>query len=491
MDYRFLETLRRTHPAWRLLLADHAPLIASMLFKSFVEPNVRTLSQPDLESQLDDHLHSLRAELGEGAFPRTAKQYLEDWAADERGWLRKYYPPGTDVPHFDLSTGAERAIEWLSSLRQRQLVSTESRLMMVFELLRQMAEGTVIDPEERIVELERRKAKLEREIELVREGRWQVMDPAQVKDRFLQMAATARGLLSDFREVDQNFRELDRGVRERIAVWEAGKGALLEQVLGERDAIGNSDQGKSFRAFWDFLMSPERQEELSSLLERVWALEPVQELQPDRRLLRVHYDWLSAGEVAQRTVARLSAQLRRYLDDQVWLENRRIMQVIREVEQHALALRESAPDGPFTTIDEACPEVVLPMDRPLFRPPLRPRISDEVLRVGDAAVAADALFEQVYVDKARLEALIRRALQTRSQISLAELLELHPLEQGLAELVTYFSLAADSDTAVIDDSRSHVVTFVDAAARRREATFPVVIFTREGTSQLRSAGGAA
>ena len=74
---------------WRLLLADHAPLIASMLFKSFVEPNVRTLSQPDLESQLDDHLHSLRAELGEGAFPRTAKQYLEDWAADERGWLRK------------------------------------------------------------------------------------------------------------------------------------------------------------------------------------------------------------------------------------------------------------------------------------------------------------------------------------------------------------------------------------------------------------------
>ena len=238
-------------------------------------------------------------------------------------------------------------------------------------------------------------------------------------------------------------------------------------------------------------MSPERQEELSSLLERVWALEPVQELQPDRRLLRVHYDWLAAGEVAQRTVARLSAQLRRYLDDQVWLENRRIMQVIREVEQHALALREGAPDGPFTTIDEACPEVVLPMDRPLFRPPLRPRISDELLREGDVAVAADALFEQVYVDKTRLEALIRRALQTRSQISLAELLELHPLEQGLAELVTYLSLAADSDTAVIDDSRSHVVTFIDAAARRREATFPVVIFSREGTSQVRSAGGTA
>jgi hypothetical protein len=167
------------------------------------------------------------------------------------------------------------------------------------------------------------------------------------------------------------------------------------------------------------------------------------------------------------------------------------MQLIREVEQHALALRESAPEGPFATIDEACPEVLLPMDRTLFRPPLRPRISDDTLRVGDASVPADALFEQVYVDRARLEGLIRRALQTRSQISLAELLVLHPLEQGLAELVTYLSLAADSNTAVIDDSRSHVVTFIDARARRREVTFPVVIFSRERTSQLRSTEGTA
>ncbi|MFZ5893796.1 MAG: DUF3375 domain-containing protein [Myxococcota bacterium] len=491
MDYRFLDTLRRTHPAWRLLLADHAPLIASVLFKSFIEPNVRTHSQPQLESLLDDHLHALRAELGDGAFPKTAKQYLEDWASDDRGWLRKYYPAGSDVPHFDLTTGAERAIEWLSSLRQRQLVSTESRLMMVFELLRQMAEGTMVDPEERVAELERRKAKLEQEIELVREGRWQVMDPAQVKDRFLQMAATARGLLSDFREVDQNFRDLDRGVRERIAVWEAGKGALLEQIFGERDAIGDSDQGKSFRAFWDFLMSPERQDELSSLLERVWALEPVRALQPDRRLLRIHYDWLAAGEVAQRTVARLSSQLRRYLDDQVWLENRRIMQLIRDVEQHALALREAPPEGSFATIDEACPALSLPMDRPMFRPPLRPRISAEALRAGDESATADALFEQVHVDKARLQALIGRALQTRSQISLAELLDLHPLEQGLAELVAYLSLAADSDSAVIDDSRSHVVCFVDSSARRREATLPVVVFGRERAIRLRPAGGTA
>jgi hypothetical protein len=67
------------------------------------------------------------------------------------------------------------------------------------------------------------------------------MNDAAVKDRFLQLASTARALLSDFREVEQNFRELDRGVRERIALCQGSKGELLEDILGERDAIGDSD----------------------------------------------------------------------------------------------------------------------------------------------------------------------------------------------------------------------------------------------------------
>jgi Protein of unknown function (DUF3375) len=42
--------------------------------------------------------------------------------------------------------------------------------------------------------------------------------------------------------------------------------------MGERDLIADSDQGRSFRAFWDFLMSHARQEELTQLLDRVLHL---------------------------------------------------------------------------------------------------------------------------------------------------------------------------------------------------------------------------
>jgi flagellar motility protein MotE (MotC chaperone) len=485
MDYQTLDALKRMHPAWRLLAADHAPFVISFLHHTFIQPNVRTLAQQEIIARMDDHLHHLRERLGEGKLPRTATEYLDEWARDDHGWLRKYYPPSSDEPHFDITPAAEKVIHWLGELRQRQFVGTESRLMMVFELLRQMTQGTEVDPEARIAELEKRRAQIDAEIARVRDGQIDLMDPTQIRDRFLQMAATAGGLLSDFREVEQNFRELDRAVREQVATWEGSKGALLAEIFGQRDAIGDSDQGKTFRAFWDFLMSPARQEELTSMLETVFALEAINELHPDARLLRIHFDWLAAGEIAQRTVARLSEQLRRYLDDQTWLENRRIMQLLRGIEQHAVAIRGRLPDGPFMELDDFAPDCMLPMDRPLYAPPIKPTIADQVLLDGNGGISADVLFEQVYVDKARLLAAIRRALQTRRQISLAEVVAEQPLSQGLAELVAYLAIAADDRGTVIDDEQRETIGWTDPEGGSRRATLPAIVFSRPARSEKR------
>ncbi|MCP4386573.1 MAG: DUF3375 domain-containing protein [Hyphomicrobiales bacterium] len=504
MDYRTLEAQRQQHPAWRLLRADHAPLIASFLHQAFIEPNIRTLSQPELMSRLEDLLYRLRRESGDAAFPRSAQNYLDDWASDNHGWLRKYYPPQSDEAHFDITPATEKAIGWLASLGEQQFVGTESRLLSVFELLRSLVEGAESNPERRIARLRRRQAETEEEIARAEAGRIDVMGATGVKERFLQMAATARGLLADFREVEQNFRNLDRNVRERIATWEGGKSELLAAMFDDRDAITDSDQGRSFQAFWDFLMSPERQEELTQLLAAVLDMDAVRELEPDRRLLRIHYDWLLAGEAAQRTVARLSEQLRRYLDDQAWLENRRIMELIRNIEQTALDLREAPPDGPVMELDEPAPRIVLPMDRPLFSPPLDPAVQDQLPDETHDVIPADALFGHEHVDRTRLEANIRRALQTRSQVSLSELVGEYPLEQGLSELVAYFSLAAEDETALIDDGQRQILTWTHRpTGLMRQATLPLVIYSHarivssrlerssDGTKSGRETGPAA
>lgn len=478
LDYTTLDALRRNHPAWRLLTADSAPVVASFLHRTFVSPNVRVMAQADLVEKLEDVLFSLRQSLGEKAFPRTAAQYLDEWAANDKGWLRKFYPPGSDDAHFDLTPATEKALVWLESLTQRAFVGTESRLMTIFELLRQMVEGSEADPEARIRELEKRRAEIDAEIARVREGNIALLDETALKDRFQQIAATARELLSDFREVEQNFRILDRSVRERIALWEGGKAVLLEAIFGERDAIADTDQGRSFRAFWDFLMSPARQEELSTLLESVFGLPAVQMLAPDSRLKRIHYDWLEAGEHTQRTVALLSMQLRRFLDDQAWLENRRIMEVLHGIEAKALAIRETQPSGEFMALDEASPDIELPFERPLYSPPIRPVISEQILFEGEADVATDMLFGQVVVDKALLAGWIRQSLQDKSQVTLAELLERHPLEHGLAELIAYLALASEDGKAMFDEGAPESVLWLDALGIQRRATLPRVIFAR-------------
>ena len=77
MDYQSLETLRRRHPAWRLLAADHAPLIVSFLHRSFIAPNLRSPAAPDLVSRLENLLHDLQARLGDEAFPLKQEQARE------------------------------------------------------------------------------------------------------------------------------------------------------------------------------------------------------------------------------------------------------------------------------------------------------------------------------------------------------------------------------------------------------------------------------
>lgn len=477
MDYQQLLIQRRTHPAWRLLAADNAPMIASFLHAAFIVPNVRAVARSQLASQLDDHLYQLHETAGEITFPKAAGAYLDDWASDERGWLRKYYPAGVDEAHYDLASSTEQAIDWLRHLGQRAFIGTESRLMTVFDLLHQIVDGTELDPRARIAELKRKKAEIDVEIAQIGAGRIDLMDPTQVRERFLQMAATARELLSDFRAVDHNFRSLDRQVREQIATWDGSKGALLQAIFGQRDLISETDEGKSFRAFWDLLMSPARQDELSELLASVMNLAPVRELETDGRLQRIHYDWLEAGEVTQRTVARLSEQLRRYLDDQAWLENRRIMQIMRDIEQRALALRGQIDERAFRELDTPAPQLAMPMERTLYTPPFKPKITRQILEDESETVSADALFEQIHVDPARLAANVRRALQTRRQISLADLMTEFPLEQGLAELAAYLKLATQDSKAAIDDDASEKVRWTDEQGRVREATLPLIIYS--------------
>jgi hypothetical protein len=474
--------LRDNSPAWRLLRADNAALVLSFLGRVFVTDNVRSISATELASRLDDELYALNQrdrEQGGRRYPKPAKAYLDDWAVPEVGWLRKYYPDGTDEPHYDATPAVEKALQWIRTLREREFVGTESRLNVIFELLRQIVFGTETDAGQRLAELHRQRQDIDEQIARVQAGAMPMLDEAAVRDRYQQFAATARELLADFREVEENFRKLDRQLREKITGWRGGKGELLDDVLGSRESIAGSNQGTTFQAFYGFLLSQARQEELSGLLDRVHSLTGIAER--DARLKHIHYDWLDAAERTQATVRQLSEQLRRFLDDQVWFENRQVVDILRGIEARALELRshgDAATREITTELDAPAPGVRLPMERPLYAPVRKARISSDDIRDSDEETDPAALFEQVYVDPAPLAAGVREALRGQLTVGLKELVTQRPIQQGLAELITYLSLKDETFQITYDEQRHEEIGWTDTEGTSRVVTLPRVSYAR-------------
>ncbi len=477
MEYDAIEALRERHPAWRLLRAANASLIISFLGHFFVEGNRGATSAAEVAAALDEDLYAFFAgagELGESRFPKTPQAYLDDWSSTEIGYLRRFYPAGDDEVHFEVTPSFEKAYAWVESLRVRAFVGTESRLHTVVDLLRQIVHGSETDPETRLVELRRKRAEIDAEISAVEGGEVNVLDPTGVRDRYQQVSATARELLADFREVEENFRGLDRAAREKIAAWDGSKGELLADLVGSRADIATSDQGRSFQAFYDFLLSESRQDELSQLLAAVQRLDAVE---ADQRLRSIHHDWSDAAERAQRTVRQISEQLRRFLDEHVWLENRRILDLVRAVETTALAVR-GRPPAIGLVVDSPGVEIALPFERPLYDP--RPAVEVDSLLppATDAEVDADILFAQTFVDQVRLADNIRAVVPPRSSALLRDIIALYPIEQGAAEIISYLALRDDNLEIVMDESEETLLDFIGEDQQPRRARLPKVTVRR-------------
>lgn len=485
VQYDELAHVQAQHPAWGLLRASHAPLILSFLGRVFVEDNTGGQPVSLLAGLLEDELYALNLRLGEDAFPRSAVAYLDEWASPEKAWLRKYYPPDSDEAHYDVTPSVEKALLWVQDLQTRDFVGTESRLNTLFDLLRQMVFGADEDPESRLRELRRRRAELDAEIARAERGEVELLDSLSQRDRYYQFARNARELLADLREVEENFRALDRRLRVQIAGWSGSKGELLDEVLGSRSSIADSDQGRSFQALHEFLLSSSRQAELSDLLARLGEIESL-ELDA-RRLGHVHFDWIDAGERTQGTVRLLSEQLRRFLDDQVWLENRRVFDLLHSIESHALDLREEPVTGVRTELADTAASVILPFERPLYSPPTPVVLRSHGVESGREDFDASELLDQVHLDLEELSRTVRHTLAAQRQVDLDEVVAGRPLRQGLAELVGYLSLQHPQFEVVFDPRTRRRIEWEDQDGDvTRVADTPAVTFARRSSGSATS-----
>jgi hypothetical protein len=479
LDFHDLYNFKQNNPTLRFLIADHMPLMASFFYFTFLKANKRSIPFDELTSSLDDFLYTLHKIKGDDSYPKSGKEYLDYWTS--ASYLRKYYVPKKDIPECDLTPETEKALEWLEEIsKPKSFVGTESRLLTMMRLIKDLVHQTDEDTHSRVAALEAERDNIEAKLAKARLGIFDKPHPTLIKERFYEVQDTAKRLLGDFRQIEANFRTLDRQTRELIATSEKSKGKLLDEIFVDQDIIRDSEQGKSFRGFWEFLMSLERQAELDELLQNLKSREDILPLLRESFLSRVKVLLFESGEKVYKTSHLLTAQLRKFIDDKVFLENRRIMEIIRTIEKTTIELKSSLPkERDFMLMDELSPELHLPLSRGLFVPREPHQINGDRLFEGESDVALTALYNQVYIDIARLFENVMFLLKNRNQISLKEVTEIFPIEKGLAEIVGYFHLADKKVKAVFPEDREESIVYQGSLNEKRIVRIPQLIFIAE------------
>ena len=482
MDYHELKLLLDV-PAVRLVRAHNAPLILGFMLRAFKSAQRVSLAEGQLRAALEAYLEECRGE-DPLAYPQTAAEYLADWCSDSQAFLRRYYGANSDEPLYELTTGTEKALLWLESLRTARFVGTESRLESIFEGLDEILKFSDDNPDRRIEQLLAEAQEINAKIDRIRAtGRAEAFTPVQINERYARILATARELLADFRQVEDNFKRLAHDIAERHARPGMTKGAIVGHLLDSHDALRKSEQGQSFFAFWELLLAPDRQLRFQEQVQEIATLPALDGDNRDSQLLQ-HFlsHLLREGEGVVASHQRLSTNLRRILDTTHFAERRRLGELLREIRQAALAARATPPtESEFFSV-QIFPDVFGAMTRPLWQ------ASESVVSRGPieeetGKLTADELRRLHALSELKLRQLrdnVDACLADASagSVTLAQVLERFPPREGIMEVVGYLIVASDDARHYVADDYEEIVEWSTSETLQRWCV-PRLLFSRQ------------
>ena len=481
LSFDYLNQLKKQSSAMRLLSADNFPLIVSFFYYAFIKNNRRSVPYMELIGLLDYQLSDIAQSYGESLYPKSAKAYIDDWINLKGGYLRKYLPQQGDEPECDLFPEVEKAIRWLQELQGRRFVGTESRLKLVLDLIRDLVHGTSDDKEQKLIELKKKKLALEQEISTVEQGMDLGYSQTQIRERLFLVSDMSRQLLGDFRQVESNFRDLDKEIRKKITISGGQKGKVLDQVFLDQDNIDESDEGKSFSAFFELLMTPDMRDGMRTNLKQLLGLEHSREFaQNDELLLHLYTYLLDSGTKVNSTKLLITDQLRRYIQEQSQ-DNKRILELIREFESNSdealLVSKES-----FTQLDSFQADIFTLFSRKLFHPAEKEQLNSHLSEAEKAPdVDLSNLFEVSHIDEFKLQRNISLCLQQyNGQVTLAQVIEKNPIQYGLDEVLTYIKMACEGDAnANITTDKKQTITWQLDDHKVRKLSLPLITYIRD------------
>lgn len=468
------------HPAVRLLRSPNASLTLTFLHRAFKEHHAISVPESHLRARLQNFLDEARTH-HPGAYVQSASDYLASWCGNEQLLLKKFYSDEAEEPVFELTTAAERALEWLEDLQTKPFIGAESRLELIFRQIEEIVLFSTSDVDKRVAALKEQQASLQTQIESIEQTKTaEAYTPVQLTERLANALDLARGLAADFRQLEENFKEVARTLAEEQCKPGATKGRIVGQLLDTHAALKDSSQGQSFYAFWNLLSSPTRQRRWRDLVRQLYSLEAIDPaLRANKLLERLSSRLLVEGERVVRSNERMAATLRRALESIATGEDRRLRELVREIQQLALSCRLNPPTEDAFFEVAGPPNLFATFSRSFWQVEVTGSVGGEI-EFAEETLDWDMVrrFRNLSdLNLGRLREQVQTCLVSSDSVLLSEILRRFPPREGILEVIGYLVLALqDSTHYVADDQFSYVRISVDGT--NETWRFPEVLFAR-------------
>ncbi len=488
MNYEQIKILVKNSPTVKMFRSNNAALIISFLHDQFKETNEQPIANSILVQKLADYLEELNYQdedeseldsLGLDNIDR-AKKYIEQWTDEKNRYLSNYIDENTKEVMNVPTKHTSRAFQLVELLKDRKLVGTESKFKDIFNKLKELIDNSIEDPAKKIEELEKRKAEIEDEIRTIkREGTVKTFENYQIKTRFDDLIRLTNELIGDFREVEENFKIIVRSIYEKQSDKLLSKGKILQYTFDSLDELKQTEQGKSFYAFWTFLLDDVSQEELKMLVNDVYKILEDRGIDYNEKFLRRAKTVLHlSGRKVFDSNNLLADKLSRIIAEKNLEERKKAKETINKIRNLALQMVDKIPSLDVYISIEGDAIIDLPMERKLGEEQIlsifneQPKSAESILDY----TALNNLVSNKNINKKELLNNVEKILNEKNQVTLLEVLNEYPATKGLAEVLGYISLVQTTDKFYINEKDSEYLKFDYGNEKYLKA--PQVIFSK-------------
>ena len=482
MDINQLVQTLNNSPSVKLLKMRSAEFF--LAFVTIVFDEQMAIGEEKLQMLLENMLDNQREDITDEDINKEtlsesneakAKRLIKEWT--DKGLFANYQNEDGEII-YELSSHTSKVIDWVTSLKKEEYIGTESKFKTLFSQLKDLVEFSNEDREKRLELLRQKKEDIERQIESLEMGEEiEVYENYQIEPRYNSLNKLAKELLSDFKEVDDNFKEIIKQIYKRQTDNE-GKKNILNYIFDAYAELKDSQQGKSFYAFWEFLLSSELQKEWDELTDLLYKTLDKRNIDSkDKFLKEMKKHLFDAGEKVSKTNDRMSEKLSLIIRNNGNSDTQATKQVINDIKKLLLNTTQNKERNNASLSYEVV-ELNLPLERQLN---LTPKQEIEYKNVPSEANLGitelerlDKLYNNHQIDRKILRKRIDMILSGNTQTTLAEVIEQNNgIEKGLSELFGYIAILKEYKTVVSDDRKQEI-----AFSKDKTITIPEIIITK-------------